>query len=180
MRVLYAPNSTFLYLLYRAVGENALLLTIRIQAFHSAVREADFFRSIWVVLLDLFVLEFEDLHTVGESGLGSFGLREEVASLAFFETLLDIAVLEENYLVAVWPDLPLHTIWKNDFFLTVIIDSLDFTLLANILFDQFLSFLGFIWMVMFWKHEFVFLRGLRYWVFFIKVELTRILLIIFI
>ena len=140
MGILYAPHSALLDLLDGSIREDALFFTIGIQTLHSAIRKADFFRPVRVVLLDLLVLEFEDLHAVREGGLSSLGLCEEVAGLASFEALLDVVVLEENDLVAIRPDLPLHSVWENYFFLTVIIDSLDFPLLAHILFDQFVSF----------------------------------------
>ena len=92
------------------------------------------------MLLSLLVLEFEDLHAIWESCLCCFSLCKEIADLASLKALLNIIVLEENHLVAIWPNLPLDTVGENDFFLTVVIDSLDLTFLTYIFFHQFCGF----------------------------------------
>ena len=89
------------------------------------------------MLLNLLVLEFEDLYAVWESCLCRFSLCKEIADLATLKALLNIIVLEENYLVTIWPNLPLYTVGENDFFFTVVINSLDLTFLTYIFFHQF-------------------------------------------
>ena len=144
MRVLNTAHAARLDLLNRSVGEDTLFLSIRVEALYCAIWEADFLRAVREVLLDLLVLEFEDLHPVGEGGLGCLCIREEVADFSALEALLDVVVLEEHYLVAIRPDFPLHAVGEDDLFLARAKDPLDLPFRADKFFDQFLILGGFI------------------------------------
>ena len=144
MWILDAAHSIFLNLLNRSVGENAFLFSIRIETLHCAVWEVDFFRAVREMLLDLLVLELEDLHPIREGSLRCLCICEEVAHLSALKALLDVVVLEEHYLVAIRPDLPLHTIRKDDLLLAIVKDPLDLPFRAYKFFDQFLLFRCFI------------------------------------
>ena len=162
MRVLDAAHACLLYLLNRSVWENALLFSIWVEALYCAIWEADFFRPVREVFLDLIVLEFEDLNTVGEGGLRRLRVREEVDDLASLEALLDVIVLEEDYLVAIRPDFPLDTVGEDYLFLARVIDPLDFSFGTYEFFDQLLILLDFIGVVLLWEDEVILVRSLRY------------------
>ncbi len=123
----YAKTSLFNFL-DSPIREYALLLSVAEKTLDSSIRETDLFRSIWEVFLNLIVLEFENLEAIGESGLRSFSIREEVHNLASREGLLDILILKEDNLVAIWPHLSFHSVWEGDLFFTTFVELLLFAL----------------------------------------------------
>ena len=66
MRVLNDAQPCLFNLLNGAIREDAFFLSICKQTLDCAVWEANLFRTIWEVLLDLIVLEFEYLKPVRE------------------------------------------------------------------------------------------------------------------
>lgn len=68
----------------------------------------------------------------------SLRLGKEVDHFTVRECLLDILVVKVNDCISVRERFTLHTIVENDFLLAVLIDTLDFSIMANILFDNLL------------------------------------------
>ena len=123
----YAQPS-FLNLLNRAVWEDAFFFTIRKETLDGAIWETDLFRPIREVLFDLVILELKNLQAVRESSLSRLRIREEIHNFTSRESLLDILILEENNLVAIWPYFPLDTIGKDYFFFATLVELLLFAL----------------------------------------------------
>ena len=123
----YAKTSLFDFL-DSPVREYALLFSVAEKALDRSIWEADLFRSVWEVFLNLIVLEFENLETIRESGLGSFSIREEIHNLASGEGLLDILILKEDNLVAIWPHLSFDSVREGDFFFAAFVELLLFAL----------------------------------------------------
>ena len=90
------------------------------------------------MLFNLAVAKFKDLKLVREGSLRCLCLGEEVDNFSVLECLLDVLVVEVNYCVSIWEGLTLDTVVENYFFLAILIDALDLTIVANILLDNFL------------------------------------------
>ena len=140
----------------RPVRENTFLLSIGEEHLDRAVREADLFRLVREVLLDLIVLEFKDLETIWEGRLSRLRFREEINNFSSWERLLNVLVLEKDNLVAVRPDLSLDTVWEDDFLLAALIELLLLTLPTDDLLDLQEAFVGFIGVVLFREDQVVF------------------------
>lgn len=82
----------------------------------------------------------------------SLRLGKEVNHFTIRECLFDILVVEVNDGISVRERFTLHAIVENDFFLAVLINTLDFSIMADILFDNFLVGQG-LAMVLFWEFE---------------------------
>ena len=97
----------------------------------------DFFGSIWEMLFDLFVLEFEDLDAIWHCGLSCLCLVKEVDNLAIRESLFNILITEINYGISISKSFSTYTIAENNFFFTIEINSLNFSVwVLNFVFDR--------------------------------------------
>ena len=112
----------------------------------------DFFGFIREMLFDLIVAEFEDLELIRERRLSSLSLSEVVDDLAIREGLLDVLVVEVDDCVSVWERFAFDAVVKNDLFFTVLVDSLDLSVMTNILLDYLLVLKGFA-VILFRKSE---------------------------
>ena len=65
-------------------------------------------------------------------------LGEEVDNFSVLECLLYVLVVEVDYGVAIWEGLTFDTVVENHFFLAILIDALDLTIVAHILLYDFL------------------------------------------
>ena len=90
------------------------------------------------MLLDLIVAEFEDLQFVRERALSRLGFRKVVDNLAVRERLLDVLVVEVDDCVAVRERFPLDSVVEDDLFFAVLVNALDFSILADVLLSYFL------------------------------------------
>ena len=98
----------------------------------------DLFGSVREVLFDLAVAEFEHLQFIRESCLSCLSLCEEVYDLTIRKSLFDILIVEVDNSVAVWMRFSFDTIIEDDFFLAILINALNFTIMTNILLYNFL------------------------------------------
>lgn len=80
------------------------------------------------MLLDLFVLKFKNLNTVGQCGLCRLCLVEEVNDLSIWKSLLDVFIAEINYGVAIRKSLTSNAVIKNNLFFSIKINSLNLTI----------------------------------------------------
>lgn len=112
----------------------------------------DFFGFIREMLFDLIVAEFEDLELIRERRLSSLSLSEVVDDLAIREGLLDVLVVEVDDCVSVWERFAFDAVVKNDLFFTVLVDSLDLSVMTYILLDYLLVLKGFA-VILFRKSE---------------------------
>ena len=135
MRVLNNAKARLLNLLDCAIWEDTFLFSIRKEALDGAIGEANLFRAIWEVLLDLVVLELEDLKPIWERCLRRLSFREEVDNLTTWESLLDVRILEKDDLIAIRPDLTLDSIWEHDLLLATLEELLFLALSADNLVD---------------------------------------------
>jgi len=104
------------------------------------------------MLFDLIVAEFEDLELIRERRLSSLSLSEVVDDLAIREGLLDVLVVEVDDCVSVWERFAFDAVVKNDLFFTVLVDSLDLSVMTYILLDYLLVLKGFA-VILFRKSE---------------------------
>jgi hypothetical protein len=96
----------------------------------------DFFGPIREVLFDLIVCKFENLEAISEGGLCSPCLSEVIDNSLISVCLLDVIVIEVHYGVAVREYLSLNTIVEDHFFLSVLVHSLNLTIVSNNLLDN--------------------------------------------
>ena len=120
MRVLDYTHSILFNLLNCAVRENALLLTIGKETLNCTVWEAYLLRAIREVLLNLVVLKLKDLEAVRESRLRCLGFVEKVDDFASRKGLFYVLILEKDNLVAIRPNLSLHSVRENYLFLSAL------------------------------------------------------------
>ena len=170
MSVLNDAQAIFFYLLDGPVREYALLLSISEETLNGAIREADFFCTVWEVLLDLIVLEFEYLKPIGEGCLRSLRFREEVYYFTASKCLFNVLVLEKHHLVAVWPYLTLYAILEDDLLLAALIELLALTFLTDYLIDEDKILVGLVGVVLFWEDKIVVI------LLFFLIKLIRILI----
>ena len=85
------------------------------------------------MLLDLIVAALEHLQLVGERGLSCLRLSEEVHDFTVGEGLLDVLIVEVDDCVAIGERLALDSVVEDDFFLAVLVDALDLTVVAHVL-----------------------------------------------
>lgn len=103
------------------------------------------------MLLDLIVCKLENLETIGESCLGSLGFSKVIDNLLIGIGLFDIVVVEIYYCIAIREDFSFHSIVKNDFFLSIFVDTLNLSIISNDLFgDLHVAYM----FVMILRHEF--------------------------
>ena len=89
------------------------------------------------MLLNLVVLELEHLQTIWEGGLSGFGISEVVHDSLIRVSLLDVIVVKVHYCVAVWEHLSLHSVVEDHLLLAILVESLDFAIIADDLLDDF-------------------------------------------
>ena len=80
------------------------------------------------MLFDLFVLKFENLNAVWQCSLCCLGLVEEINNFSIRESLFDVFVTEINYGISISKSFSAYAIAENNFFFTVKINSLNFTI----------------------------------------------------
>ena len=90
------------------------------------------------MLFNLAVAKFKDLKLVREGSLRRLCLSKEVDDLSVLESLLNILVVEVNYGVTIWEGLTFDTVVENYFFLPILIDALNLTIVAHVLLHDFL------------------------------------------
>ncbi len=90
-----------------------------------------FFCAVWEVLLNLIVCKFKDLKTIWKGGLGRLSLSKIVNDLLVWVGLFDIMIIEVNDGITIWEYFPLHAIIKNYLLFTVLINSLNLTIVTN-------------------------------------------------
>lgn len=88
----------------------------------------NFFCSIREMLLNLLVVEFEHLESVRHRRLSGLGFMEVVDDALIGEGLLQIAVAEVHYCVAVREGLSSHFVAEDHFFLPIQVYPLDFAI----------------------------------------------------
>jgi len=134
-----------------SVGKDTLLFSVFKNALDCSVRETthedeklnlfylhNFFCLVREVLFDLVVAEFENLQLVRESCLRRLSLCEVINNFAIRESLLDILIVEVDDSIAIWEGLALNSIVENDFLFTVLVNSLNLSVMSHILLDDFL------------------------------------------
>ena len=89
------------------------------------------------MLFNLIVWEFEDLQGIWECCLSSFSLSKIVNNFAIWICLFDIWIIEVDYGVSIRERFTLDTIIEYYFLLSTCVDSLDFTIMSNILINNF-------------------------------------------
>lgn len=90
------------------------------------------------MFLNLIVAKLEHLELIREGSLRSLRLSKVVAHFAVWEGLLDILIVEVDDCVAIRESLPLDPVVEDDFLLAVLVDALDFSILANVLLSHLL------------------------------------------
>lgn len=86
------------------------------------------------MLLDLVVRELEHLQTIRKRCLRRFRICEVVDDALVRISLLDIVVVEVDDCVSVWEDLTLDTVIEDYFLLSILVESLDLSIVTNNLF----------------------------------------------
>ena len=89
------------------------------------------------MLFNLIVWEFEDLQGIWECCLSCFSLSKIVNNFAIWICLFDVWIIEVDYGVSIREWFTLDTIIEYYFLLSTCIDSLDFTIMSNILINNF-------------------------------------------
>ena len=90
------------------------------------------------MLFNLVVAKFEYLKLVRESRLSCLGLGKIVYNFAARERLLDILIVKVYYGVTICEGLTLDSVVEYHLFLSVLIDSLNLSILSHILLNDFL------------------------------------------
>ena len=96
----------------------------------------DFFGAVREVLFDLVICKFEYLKTISECSLCCPCLGEVVHDSLVSVCLLDVIVIEIHYGVAIWKYFTFDTVVEDYFLLSVLVDSLNLTIVSNYLFDD--------------------------------------------
>ena len=91
----------------------------------------DLLGAIWEVLFNLVVRKLEHLKTIWERCLGCLCLCKVVGHFLVWEGLFDVLVVEVDDRVAIWETLTFDTVVEDDFFLAVLVNSLDFAIMTN-------------------------------------------------
>lgn len=89
------------------------------------------------MFFDLVVREFEHLQAIGEGRLGCLCFCKVVPDFLVGEGLLDVLVIEVHNCVAIWESLPFHAIVENHLFFAAGIDTLNFSIVTNLLVNDF-------------------------------------------
>ena len=105
------------------------------------------------MLLNLIVHEFKYLQTICKGCLCRFCFRKEIYDLTAGERLLDVLILEENYLVTVRPNLSLDSIWEDNFFLAALVELLLLSFGAYHFVDLNEALVGLIRVILLRKHQ---------------------------
>ena len=90
------------------------------------------------MLFNLIVAELEDLELIWEGCLCSLSFCEIVNNFAIGEGLLDILIVEIDDSVSIWERLALHPIVEDHFLFAVLVNSLNLSIVAHVLFNNFL------------------------------------------
>ena len=90
------------------------------------------------MFLNLIVTELEYLQFVRECTLCGLCFSKVVNNLAVRESLFDVLVVEVDDSVAIRERFSFNTVVEDDLFLSVLVDALDFAILADVLLCNFL------------------------------------------
>ena len=120
----------------------------------------DFFGTVWEVLFDLIIGEFEHLQSVWKRCLSGLCLREVVSHLLVRESLLDVLIVEVDYRVAIREAFSFNSVVENHFLLAILVDPLDLAIMTNNLLHDFRIRCRFT-VVLFWEFQTVVLVVLR-------------------
>ena len=90
------------------------------------------------MFLDLSISKFKNLQSVRECGLRSLSFSKVINNFLVWVRLLYVVIVEINDCVAISPRFALYSIVENNFFLAWFESSLDFTVVADDLFNDFL------------------------------------------
>ena len=96
------------------------------------------FSSIGEVLFNLIVSKLKDLEPIWECGLGCLGFCKVINNFLVWISLFNVIVIKVNYGIAIRENFSFHAIVEDNFFLTIFIDSLDFSIMSYNLFNNFL------------------------------------------
>ena len=151
------PHTRLLYLLDSSIWENAFLLPVGEYTLYCAIRKTYFLSPIRKMFFNLIIWEFKDLEAIRESSLCSFSFIEVVDNLLIRECLFDIVIVEVDYWITIRPYLSFNSIGKYNFFLAIIIEPLNFSIMTFNLIDKLWGVLA----VIFWRKleiEFILIR----------------------
>jgi len=107
------------------------------------------FLSVGVVLFNLLICKFENLKAIRKCSLSCLGLAEVIDDSLIGVGLLDVTVVKVDNSIAVCEGFTTHFVTEDDFFLSIHIHSLNFSVVTiNFIFDRvvFVAFaVVFIW-----------------------------------
>ena len=93
----------------------------------------DFFCSIWEMFFNLLIWKFKDLKTIRIGCLSSFSFSKIINNFLIRISLFDIIVIEVNNCVSIRECFSFHSIAEDNLFLSILISSLNLTIIANYL-----------------------------------------------
>jgi len=107
------------------------------------------------MLLNLFVCKLEYLLAIGKCRLGGLCLTEIVDNMLIRESLLDVAVIKVHNRVTIWEGFSSYFVAENDLFLTIDVDSLNFSIIACDLILDCMVFIS-VTVILLWELKIVF------------------------